>query len=98
MYARNYFKERWFIVIFLWKTVWRSFLWKETSPFFFFIHFKNLQELRIVKWKREYSSLQALVFFNYFEYMKIIYVNYGFKEMNIQVIFAVMDALKQWWK
>ena len=47
---------------------------------FFLIHFKNLQELRIVKWKREYSSLQALIFFNYFEYMKIIYVNYGFNE------------------
>ena len=59
---------------------------------FFFIHFKNLQELRTVKWKREYSSLQALIFFNYFEYMKIIYVNYGFKEMNIQAIFVVMDA------
>ena len=54
-----------------------------------------MQELRIVKWKREHSSLQALIFFNYFEYMKIIHVNYGFKEMNIQVIFAVMDALKQ---
>ena len=59
---------------------------------FFFIHFKNLQELRIMKWKREYSSLQALIFFNYFECMKIIYVNYGFKEMNIQAIFVVMDA------
>ena len=65
---------------------------KKLRRFFFFIHFKNLQELRIVKWKREYSSLQALVFFNYFEYMKIIYVNYGFKEMNIQAIFVVMDA------
>ena len=88
-------KERWFIVIFLWKTVWRSFLWKRNfAGFFFFIiiHFKKLQELRIVKWKREYSSLQALIFFNYFEYMKIIYVNYGFKEMNIQAIFVVMDA------
>ena len=62
------------------------------AGFFFLIHFKNLQELRIVKWKREYSSLQALIFFNYFEYMKIIHVNYGFKEMNIQAIFAVMDA------
>ena len=51
-----------------------------------------MQELRTVKWKREYSSLQALIFFNYFEYMKIIYVNYGFKEMNIQAIFVVMDA------
>ena len=68
---------------------------KRNFSVFFFIHFKNLQELRIVKWKREYSSLQALIFFNYFEYMKIIHVNYGFKEMNIQVIFAVMDALKQ---
>ena len=65
---------------------------KRNFAVFFFIHFKNLQELRIVKWKREYSSLQALVFFNYFEYMKIIYVNYGFKEMNIQAIFVVMDA------
>ena len=60
--------------------------------FFLIIHFKKLQELRIMKWKREYSSLQALIFSNYFEYMKIIYVNYGFKEMNIQAIFVVMDA------
>ena len=65
---------------------------KKKLRLFFFIHFKNLQELRTVKWKREYSSLQALIFFNYFEYMKIIYVNYGFKEMNIQAIFVVMDA------
>ena len=26
--------------------------------------------------------------------MKIIHVNYGFKEMNIQAIFVVMDATK----